>query len=78
MTVPKCINNKSRTMEAQILQKLENNEARPKFTAVLIKKSVYFADIDQSQHATKDQTRRSPAKFSISRTKLSITAQKFS
>ena len=39
MTVPKCIidmmelnKNNLRTIEAQIVQKLKNSEARPKFT----------------------------------------------
>ena len=32
MTVPKCIIDNLRTIEAQIVQKRKNNEARPKFT----------------------------------------------
>ena len=48
MTVPKCIidmmrleicKNNLRTTEAQIVQKLKNNEARPKFTGSYIKKA---------------------------------------
>ena len=31
-----------RTIEAQIVQKLKNNEARPKFTGSYKKKSVYW------------------------------------
>ena len=39
MTVPKCINkNNFRTIEAQIVQKLKNNGARPKFTGSYKKK----------------------------------------
>ena len=34
--------NSLRTIEAQLAQKLKNNEARPKFTGSYIKKSVYF------------------------------------
>ena len=50
MTVPKCIIDMLetrtiiRTIEAQIVQKLENNEARPKFTGSY-KKSVYLKKI---------------------------------
>ena len=33
--------NSLRTIEAQIVQKLKNNEARPKFTGSYKKKSVY-------------------------------------
>ena len=46
MTVPKCIIDMLetrtiiRTIEAQIVQKLENNEARPKFTGSYKKKRV--------------------------------------
>ena len=34
--------NSLRTIEAQIVQKLENNEARPKFSGSYKKKSVYL------------------------------------
>ena len=34
--------NSLRTIEAQLAQKLKNNEARPKFIGSYIKKSVYF------------------------------------
>ena len=34
--------NSLRTVEAQIVQKLKNNEARPKFTGFNKKKSVYY------------------------------------
>ena len=49
MTVSKCITemhdgNKYnlRTIEAQTVQKLKNNEARPKFTGSYKKKCVYY------------------------------------
>ena len=45
MTVPKCNwhdanKNNLRTIEAQIVQKLKNNEAQPKFTGSYKKRSV--------------------------------------
>ena len=41
MTVPKCIIDmmETRTIEAQIVQKLKNNEARSKFTGSYKKKA---------------------------------------
>ena len=36
------IKNKLRTIEAQIVQKLKNNEARPKFTGSYKRKRVLF------------------------------------
>ena len=42
MTAPKCIIDmmETRTIEAQIMQKLKNNEDRPKFTGSYKKKRV--------------------------------------
>ena len=48
MTVPNCIIDMVetrtilRTVEAQIVQKLKNNEARPKFTASYKKVPAYY------------------------------------
>ena len=47
MTVPQCIYgnnnmNNLRTTEAQIRQKLKNNEPRPKFAGSYKEKSVYY------------------------------------
>ena len=38
--------NNLRTIEAQIVQKLKNNEARPKFTGCYKKKSVYCRGLE--------------------------------
>ena len=45
MTMPKCIIDtlQTRTIEAQIVQKLKNNEARPKFTGLLKKNTACTA-----------------------------------
>ena len=47
MTVPKCIIDMMETRLnnlTQIVKKLKNNEARPKFTGSYIKKSVYCSE----------------------------------
>ena len=43
--------NSSRTIEAQIVQKLKNNEARPKFTGSYKKKACSLAVVYRSQNA---------------------------
>ena len=47
--------NSLRTIEAQIVQKLKNNEARPKFTGSYKKKSVYSPYLHR--HKTKTDVR---------------------
>ena len=44
--------NSLRTIEAKIMQKLKNNEARPKFTGSYKKKSVYGKKLWQSANRT--------------------------
>ena len=44
--------NSLRTVEAQIVQKLKNNEARPKFTGSYKKKRVYDQGSESRVHCT--------------------------
>ena len=46
----KKIKNKLRTIEAQIVQKLKNNEAQPKFTGSYKKRHVVFTSLSQRCH----------------------------
>ena len=41
--------NSLRTIEAQIVQKLKNNEARPKFTGSYKKKSLYLTETQKGR-----------------------------
>ena len=45
--------NSLRTIEAQIVQKLENNEARPKFTGSYKKKRVYQPEVCSKKFSIK-------------------------